>query len=61
MSLFLEAITDLKWWFKELDTTYNLINHGDPQVTMTTDAFLIGWGCCIETVTSEGNWTPEEA
>ena len=42
MSLSLEAKTDLKWWVKELDTTYNLINHGDPQVTMTTDASLIG-------------------
>ena len=61
MSLSLEAKNDLKWWVKELDTTYNLINHGDPQVTMTTDASLIGWGCCIETVTSGGNWTPEEA
>lgn len=28
---------------------------------MTTDASLIGWGCCMETVTSGGNWTPEEA
>lgn len=61
MSLSMEAITDLKWWVNELDTTYNLINHGDPQVTMTTDASLIGWGCCIETVTSGGNWTPVEA
>ena len=61
VSLSMEAITDLKWWVNELDTTYNLINHGDPQVTMTTDASLIGWGCCIETVTSGGNWTPVEA
>ena len=61
MSLSMEAITDLKWWVNELDTTYNLINHGDPQVIMTTDASLIGWGCCIETVTSGGNWTPVEA
>ena len=61
MSLSPEATTDLKWWVSELDTTYNLINHGHPQVTMTTDASLIGWGCCMETVTSGGNWTPEEA
>ena len=46
MSLSPEATTDLKWWVSELETTYNLINHGDPQVTMTTDASLIGWGCC---------------
>ena len=60
MSLSPEATTDLKWWISALDTTYNLINHGEPQVAMTTDASLIGWGCCMETVTAGGNWTPEE-
>ena len=28
---------------------------------MTTDVFLIGWGCCIDTVISGRNWFPEEA
>ena len=28
---------------------------------MTTDVVLIGWGCCIDTVISERNWSPEEA
>ena len=28
---------------------------------MTTDASLIGWGYCLDTVTTGGNWTPEEA
>ena len=60
MSLSPEATTDLKWWISALDTTYNLINHGEPQVAMTTDASLMGWGCCMETVTAGGNWTPEE-
>jgi len=44
-----------------LPTAYNLIKYGDPQVTMTTDASVIRWGCCIDAVTSEGNWSPEEA
>ena len=56
-----EVIIDLKWWVTTLPTAYNLINHGDPQVTMTTDASLLGWGCCIDTVTSRGQWSPEEA
>ena len=56
-----EAKIDLNWWVRALPAAYNLINHGDPQVTMTTDASLIGWGCCIDTVSSGGNWTPEEA
>ena len=61
MSLSHEAITDLKWLVDEIPTAYNPINHGDPQVTMTTDASLIGWGCCLDTVSTGGNWTPEEA
>ena len=28
---------------------------------MTTDASFTGWGCCFDTVTTGGNWTPEEA
>ena len=50
INLYQEAIIDLKWWVTALPTAYNLINHGDPQVTMTTDVSLIGWGCCIDTV-----------
>ena len=56
-----EATKDLKWWVDTIPTVYNPINHGDPQVAMTTDASLIGWGCCLDTVTTGGNWTPEEA
>ena len=59
MNVSKEAIIDIKWWVTNLPTAYNLINHGDPHVTMTTDASLIGWGCCIDTVTSGGNWSPE--
>lgn len=54
MGLSKEAMIDLKWWVTNLPTAYNLINHGDHQVTMTTDASLLGWGCCIDTVTSGG-------
>ena len=42
-----EAEMDLKWWVRALPAAYNLINHGDPQVTMTTDASLIGWGAVL--------------
>ena len=61
MGLSKEAVTDLKWWITNLPTSYNLINHGDPWVSMATDDSLIGWGSCIDTVTSGGNWSPAEA
>ena len=61
MSLSPESLTDLKWWVDTLPLAVNSINHGDPQVTMTTDASFTGWGCCFGTVTTGGKWTPEEA
>lgn len=61
MSLSQESKTDFKWWIDALPLAFNLINHGDPQIMMTIDASFTGWGCCFDTVTTGGNWTPEEA
>lgn len=61
MSLSQESKTDFKWWIDALPLAFNLINHGDPQIMMTIDAPFTGWGCCFDTVTTGGNWTPEEA
>ena len=54
MGLSKEAIIDLKWWVTNLPAAYNLINHGDPQVTMTTDASLLGWGAVLMQSPLEG-------
>lgn len=61
MSLSHESKTDFKWWVDALPLAFNFSNHGDPQIMMTTDASFTGWGCCFDTVTTGGNWTPEEA
>lgn len=61
MSLSQESKTDFKWWVDALPLAFNFSNHGDPQIMMTTDASFTGWGCCFDTVTTGGNWTPEEA
>ena len=53
----MEAIYDRKWWVAALPKS----SHGDPQVTMPTDASFIGWGCSIDNITSGVIWTPEEA
>ena len=54
-SLSQESKTDLKWWVDTLPLAFNLINHGDPQVMMTTDASFTGWGSRFDTVTTGGN------
>ena len=61
LSLSSESIADLNWWCKSISTAYNPISHGAPQLTMTTDASLIGWGCSLQEATAGGNWTPDEA
>lgn len=61
MSLSAESIADLHWWCRSILTAYNPTSHGEPQLTMTTDASLIGWGCSMQEATAGGNWTPVEA
>ncbi|CAB4034771.1 Enzymatic poly [Paramuricea clavata] len=57
----LESITDVKWCrITSLTEAYNPINHGEVEVTISTDGSLTGWGACIDTTTTGGNWTPDE-
>jgi hypothetical protein len=60
MSISQESITDVKWWITSLPEAYNPINHGEVEVTMSTDASLTGWVACIHTTTTGENWTPDE-
>ena len=55
MVLSQQAINNIEWWIHSLLTAFNKIDHGPPQCTMTTDAFFIGWGCCLNTVSTWGN------
>jgi hypothetical protein len=60
MSMSQESITEVKWWITSLPEAYNPINHGEVEVTISTDASLTGWGACIDTTTTGGSWTPDE-
>ena len=37
------------------------MSHGEPALTMATDASKTGWGCTIQNTPTGGHWTPEEA
>ena len=52
---------DLNWWVNNVETAYNVVSHGEPALTMTTDASKTGWGCSLHEVPTGGHWTPEEA
>ena len=48
MTLSSEAKSDIQWWIDSISEAYNPVNHGDPDVIMTTDASLLGWGACLD-------------
>ena len=55
-----DSISDIKWWVTSIPGAYNPVSHGETQITLSTDASFNGWGVCIDTTTTGGNWTPEE-
>ena len=57
MSLSLQAKSELQWCIKNVESTYNVISHAQPQYQITTDASSLGWGAEFAGVSSGGNWT----
>ena len=55
------AKADLKWWTESIESAYNVISHGEPALTLATDASKTGWGCTTLGTPTGGHWTPEEA
>ena len=44
MTLSSSAKHDFNWWVNNAETAYNVVSHGEPVLTMTTDASKTGWG-----------------
>ena len=44
MTISTEAVYDLKWWCKNIPTSYNDTSKTTPRLTVKTDACLTGWG-----------------
>ena len=56
-----EAKHDLRWWVSSVETTYNVVSHGQVDITMTTDASKTGWGCSLGGIPTGGSWEPGES
>ena len=56
-----EAKSNIQWWIDSISEVYNPLNHGDPDIIMTTDASLSGWGACLDGMATGGRWNPDEA
>ena len=61
MTLSSSAKHDLHWWVNNAETAYNVVSHGEPALTMTTDASKTGLRCSMHEAPTGGQWTPEEA
>ena len=48
-------------WVNNVETVYNVVSHGEPALTMTTDASKTGWGCPLLEAPTGCQWTPKEA
>ena len=52
--------SDLPWWIK-ITNTSNTVTHGNPQVTIYSDASLTGWGGVVNSTSTGGQWSEDES
>ena len=61
MELSLPAKNDLEWWIKNVDNSCNSVSHGNPDITINTDASERGWGAEFENIATGGHWAENES
>ena len=52
--------SELSWWVDNIDTQFRKITHGNPDITIQTDASLRGYGMVLGSVVWGGKWSDEE-
>jgi len=56
------AKSDLHWWIENITTTSNQTTHGNPQLTVHSDASLTGWGGgVLNDLFTGGQWSEDES
>jgi hypothetical protein len=51
----------LKWWFDYIKDQSRIINHGNPDKIITTDASTQGWGSICMSFKIGGRWNETES
>ena len=51
---------ELQWWVDNVVSSYNVITHGQPLNTLTTDASQNGWGAVYNDTSTGGFWSDKE-
>ena len=54
MSLSDDSRQELDWWITNIDRSFNVISHGQPSSTLTTDASRTGWGAVYGKTSTRG-------
>ncbi|XP_053406385.1 uncharacterized protein LOC123525594 [Mercenaria mercenaria] len=52
---------ELRWWYVNIRNQVRHISHGNPELTIQTDASLQGWGFVLNACKSGGRWTKNES
>ena len=60
MTLSSDSREELSWWIDNVRDSYNNVCSTEPDVGITPDASLTGWGCDCERVHSGWKWLPAE-
>ena len=59
-SLSEKSINEIKWWIKNIRNSFTNIVMPEVDITIHTDASLIGWGITDDITQSGGQWLPDE-
>jgi len=55
-----KARAELIWWETSLESSYNVISHGESTVVLDTDASSTGWVCALNNTSTRGCWTAKD-
>ena len=57
-----ESREELQWWIQNVKLAHRNLQHGPPNVVISTDASAIGWGAKLEGgMSTQGIWSASEA
>ena len=56
-----EMKLDLFWWIENIYAQVRIIARGNPDISMQTDASMIGWYALLESKETRGRWSITEA
>ena len=49
-----------KWWINNIERSSNVVSHGHPSTTLTTDTSHTGWAAVYEETSTGGSWSDHE-